>query len=75
MLIFRGVLEQCQGILRDRKVSTDVFYKDRYRETVVAPGRISYMVEGVLQNHAEEGTDLRAIFDRYVSVGIATNIS
>lgn len=69
------VLEQCQGILRDRKVSTDVFYKDRYRETVVAPGRISYMVEGILQNHAEEGTDLRAIFDRYVSVGIATNIS
>ena len=68
-------LTECRGILRDRKVSTDEFYKDRYIETVVSEGRISYMVEGIRNNIASEGTDLRAIFDNYVSVGIVTNIS
>lgn len=66
---------ECQGILYDRKVSTDNFYNDRYHETLVAPGRISYMVEGIRNDQALEGTDLKAIFDQYVSVGIATNIS
>ncbi len=68
-------LEECNGILWDRTVSTDEFYKDRYHETVVSEGRISYMVEGIRNYEASEGTDLKAIFDHYVSVGIATNIS
>ena len=68
-------LAECKGILRDRKVSTDVFYKDRYNETVVSEGRISYMVEGIRNYNALDGTDLKAILDNYVSVGIATNIS
>ena len=68
-------LAECKGILRDRKVSTDVFYKDRYNETVVSEGRISYMVEGIRNYNAEEGTDLKAVFDHFVSIGIATNIS
>lgn len=68
-------LSECKGILRDRKVSTDDFYKDRYIETMVSDGRISYMVEGIRNYNASEGTDLKAILDNYVSVGIATNIS
>lgn len=68
-------VEACKGILRERKVSGDVFYSDRYQETVVAPGRISYMVNGIRNYEATEGTDLKAIFDNYVSVGIVTNIS
>ena len=68
-------LAECKGILRDREVSTDVFYKDRYMETTISEGRISYMVEGIRNYSASEGTDLKAILDNYVSVGIATNIS
>ena len=68
-------LEECKGILRDRVVSTDVFYEDRYIETRVSEEKISYMVEGIRNYDASEGTDLRAILDHYVSVGIATNIS
>ncbi|MDD6207125.1 MAG: 5'/3'-nucleotidase SurE [Clostridiales bacterium] len=68
-------LTECNGILRNRKVSTDVFYGDRYMETLVSEGRISYMVEGIRNYSALEGTDLKAIFDKCVSVGIATNIS
>lgn len=68
-------LEDCKGILRDRKVSTDAYYMDRYNETIVAEGRVSYMVEGIRNYNALEGTDLKAIWDGYVSIGIATNIS
>ena len=68
-------LAECKGILRDRTVSTDAFYVDRYNETVVSEGRISYMVEGIRNYNAKEGTDLKAVFDHFVSIGIATNIS
>ena len=70
-----GRLAECKGILRDREVATDAFYVDRYNETKVSEGRISYMVEGIRNYDALEGTDLKAIFDGYVSIGIATNIS
>ncbi|MDD6655755.1 MAG: 5'/3'-nucleotidase SurE [Lachnospiraceae bacterium] len=68
-------LKECRGILRERTVSTDEFYKDRYIEKKMSPGKISYMVEGIRNYEASQGTDLRAILDNYVSVGIATNIS
>ena len=67
-------LEACQGILRDREVSVDDFYKDRYVETKISNDRVSYMVEGIRKYTASEGTDLRAILDCYVSVGIVSNI-
>ena len=68
-------LSDCRGILRGRRVSTEVFYLDRYIETPVSEGRIRYQVEGLRRWEASEGTDLRAILDNFVSVGIATNIS
>lgn len=68
-------LEACGGVLWDREVSTDDFYKDHYNETVLEDGKVSYMVQGVRQFEASEGTDLRAILDNYVSVGKANNIS
>ncbi|MGN0367678.1 MAG: 5'/3'-nucleotidase SurE [Wujia sp.] len=67
-------LVECQGILRDREVSIDDFYKDRYIETEISNDRVSYMVEGIRNYKASEGTDLRAILDCYVSIGIASNI-
>ena len=68
-------LAECNGILRDRKVSTDAFYVDRYIETTVSEDKVSYMVEGIRNFSALEGTDLKAIFNNYISIGIATNIS
>ena len=68
-------LKDCKGILKGRTVSTDEFYKDRYLEKKVTSGKISYMVEGIRNYEASQGTDLRAILDNYVSIGIATNIS
>lgn len=68
-------LEECKGVLRDRKVSRDDFYKDHYDETPGENGRVSYQCVGVRHYEATEGTDLRAILDNYVSVGKATNIA
>ena len=68
-------LEEGPGILWDRTVSTDDFYVDRYIESKLDDGRTSYMVEGIRHYEAEEGTDLRAILDNYVSVGVVINIS
>lgn len=68
-------LKDCKGILKGRTVSTDEFYKDRYLEKKVSSGKISYVVEGIRNYEASQGTDLRAILENYVSIGIATNIS
>ena len=53
----------------------DDFYKDSYHETKTSGGKVTYKVEGKRHFEAEEGTDLRAILDNYVSVGRAKNIS
>ena len=68
-------IKECKGIKWDVKVSKEVFYKDSYIETVISEDRISYMVHGVRNYNAEEGTDFEAILNNYVSVGIASNIS
>ena len=41
----------------------------------LSDGGKKYMVDGQRVEISEEGSDLRAIFDGYVSVGIANNIS
>ena len=58
-----------------RKYFLNDFYKDHYIETPLADGKIRYKVEGVRHWEASEGTDLKAVLDKFVSVGIATNIS
>ena len=68
-------LEECRGILWDRKVSQGEFYKDRYNETAISDERTAYMVEGIRNWQAEDNTDLGAILNGYVSVGLVTNIS
>ena len=41
-------LEECKGILRDRQVSTDAYYVDRYNETTVSEGRIFTCCHGFM---------------------------
>lgn len=68
-------LAECGGILRDRKVSRGMFYRDRYLVQEQLPdGGLRLMVDGLYNEDAEEGTDFRAVVDRYISVGIARNI-
>ena len=66
-------LSECGGILRNRSVSTDVFYGDIYNETRISDERTQYMVEGIRNWEAAQGTDLRAILDNYISIGVVNN--
>lgn len=68
-------LEKCKGILRDRKLSHWSFYTDRYDEEKLEDGGIRYRVNGTYREPREEGSDMTALIDGYVSIGIAQNIS
>lgn len=68
-------ISECKGVLYDRKVSRSMFFKDGYKVIdKLQDGGLKYMVDGKHIDEAEDGTDLRAIMDNYVSVGIANNI-
>ncbi len=66
--------DELRGILKNRFVSKSCIYKDRYKCTVMPDGTKMYMVDGEYQEKAEEGSDLKALFDRYISVGMVKNI-
>lgn len=66
-------LADCRGILRERTVGKDSMFHDHYDETKI-DGGTEYMVHGVLNPEAEEDSDLRALFDNYVSIGVVNNI-
>lgn len=65
--------EDVKGILLDRINSRESVFVDSYNETPI-DGGIRYMVEGAFVGEAEEGTDLRALYDNYISIGIIRNI-
>lgn len=69
-------ISECRGILRDRRVSRGMFYRDSYDEIDKLPdGGSRYMVNGRYNEDAEEDTDFRAIVDGYVSIGTVNNLS
>ncbi|MBR4627905.1 MAG: 5'/3'-nucleotidase SurE [Ruminococcus sp.] len=69
-------LSELKGILYDRRVSDGMFYKDSYKTVEELPGGgVRLVVSGALDKKAEEGSDLRAVIENYISVGKAKNIS
>ncbi|MBR2529244.1 MAG: 5'/3'-nucleotidase SurE [Blautia sp.] len=67
---------ECRGIVEERTVSRGMVYRDHYIQLEkLAGGGVRLMVEGEYQEDAEDGTDYRAVLDRYVSIGIVNNIS
>ncbi|MGI6057551.1 MAG: 5'/3'-nucleotidase SurE [Bilifractor sp.] len=68
-------LAECRGIQWDRKVSDECFYVDTYEQHLEPSGRYTCHVIGTRDNRAEEGTDLRAIYDNYISMGLVNNLS
>jgi len=68
--------EDCKGILRDRKPSMGDPFIDNYTLDEELPdGTRQYSIHWVDRDHAAEGTDLRAILDGYISIGVVNNIS
>ncbi|WP_295069558.1 5'/3'-nucleotidase SurE [Ruminococcus sp.] len=68
-------LTECKGILKDRKVSHGMFFRDHYIELKkLENGGIRLMVEGEYNEDAEPDTDFRAVVDKYISISIVNNI-
>ncbi|MCR4717619.1 MAG: 5'/3'-nucleotidase SurE [Lachnospiraceae bacterium] len=67
-------LADCKGVMRDVKVSRDSFYDDNYSETELEDGVKQYDVIYKRLWEATPGTDLAAIIDGYVSVGLVNNL-
>lgn len=67
-------LSECQGILKDRIVSTDNFYEDTYYEKRIDEKTIEYELEGNRILKGSEGTDLDAVLNNYISIGKARNV-
>lgn len=67
--------EECRGILRDRKVSRGMFFRDRYKVLErLENGSVRLMVNGEYNEDAEPDTDFRAVVDKFISISIVNNI-
>ncbi len=67
-------LNECRGILRNRSVSRGMFYKDKYKCVEELPyGGKRYVIDGDYAPVCEEGSDIRAILDNYVSISLVNN--
>ena len=67
--------EECKGILENRTVSRDAIFRDRYREEEkLHDGGIRLHVNGIYNEKSEEGTDFRALIDKYISISVIQNI-
>ncbi len=68
-------LADCKGIMEDCRVSQDDFYIENYEIKRLPDGKIQCMVRSKRNWMAAPGTDLAAVTDGYVSVGIVHNIA
>lgn len=69
-------LSECKGVLRDCKVSHSMFYRDGYK--MLGPleqGGVLVGIDGRPNRECEEGTDMHALVNQYVSVGVVHNVS
>ncbi len=68
-------LSECKGILRNRAVSQSMFFRDTYNvvEHLKEDG-IRYMVEGHPNRECEKNTDMNALVNDHISIGVVRNI-
>ncbi len=64
----------CRGILTGRTVSAASMYRSRYLREPLPGGGLRVSSEGVRDETGEDGSDFRAVLDRYISVGIVRNV-
>ncbi len=60
---------ECKGILEDRVPEQGHFYQDRYIKTETAHGGFRLMACNIANTDRNEGSDLRAVWEKYISIG------
>lgn len=66
-------LSELKGVLYNRIPAQKQFYLDNYEKTDIENNNFRLSLNGVRNTDAEEGTDIRAVIDNYISVGKVTN--
>ena len=67
-------VEECRGILWDRKPAAVQYYQDNY-STEPAEEGVLLTVKGIpIENGIPEGTDIEALENDYISIGRVTNM-
>ena len=66
--------DEVKGILRGRVNSYESIFHDRYKCEILDDGTMRFMVDGIFNSDVEEGSDLRALFDNYISIGTVNNL-
>ena len=64
---------ECKGILENRIPANHQLYLDNYDKKEETKDGFVLEVRGIATTQAEEGTDIRAVLDRYISIGTLTN--
>ena len=62
-----------KGILEDRIPAQEQHYLDNYESTELEDGSFQLEADGIFNKDAEEGTDMRAVLDNYISIGKVRN--
>lgn len=66
--------DEFKGILRDRMNSAGSVFTDRYNCEELSDGGKRYCVNGILNDHFDDNTDLKALFSNYISIGRVSNL-
>ena len=67
-------LKDCKGVLWNCSMSADEFYVDHYEEEAMEDGGIRLTLVQDRNWYGSEGTDLAAVLDNCISVGIVKNV-
>ena len=68
-------LGSCKGILTGRTVSAGTLYRTRFHPSEEQPdGRIILTPEAYMDETCEDGSDMKAVTDGYISIGIVRNV-
>ena len=66
-------VEECKGILENRVPANHQLYLDNYDRKEDTEDGFILQVRGIQTTEAAQGTDVRAVLDRYISIGTITN--
>ncbi|MCM1183354.1 MAG: 5'/3'-nucleotidase SurE [Roseburia sp.] len=66
-------MAEYRGILYDRVPASHALFSDCYDKIENADGSLCLSVNGIRTDKADAGTDIRAVLDRYISIGIIGN--
>lgn len=67
-------LAECKGVLRDRKASPNKMFIDSFHEDPLPDGGRRFSIRGDFKPNPPAGSDIEALWNRYISIGVVSNV-